>query len=182
MLSLGFSYWPLLCWGSFLLSQVSKEFFFFFIKVCWNFLKRFFCIYWDDHMVFESWDIRTGSVGLSEVSPLSTSYRKPFLIPPDWIKPILLGSQYITPYPHPLLKTGCSCWTHPGVCPRRGLLHEYCLKMISNANRLLKLIVFEDNLNLGYCRIYDSLSFPPLLFNSSNYFLMAKARPNLCIP
>lgn len=27
-----------------------------------------------------------------------------------------------------------------------------------------------------------TLSFPPLLFNSSNHFLMAKARLNLCIP
>ena len=48
--------WPLLCWGKFPLCLLSESFFFFFEsfyhKWVLNFVKRFFCIYWDDHIIF----------------------------------------------------------------------------------------------------------------------------------
>ena len=45
--------WPLLCWGSSPLCPLSWEFCFFFNhKWILNFVKRFLCIYWDDHIVF----------------------------------------------------------------------------------------------------------------------------------
>ena len=40
--------WLLLCWGMFLLCLLSEEFYH---KWVLNFVKRFFCLYWDDHMV-----------------------------------------------------------------------------------------------------------------------------------
>ncbi|KAI4537493.1 hypothetical protein MG293_012356 [Ovis ammon polii] len=47
----------------------------------------------------------------------------------------------------------------------------------------LKWIVCEDNLNLlGYCRIYESVSFPPLLFNCSNHFPIPRASHKLFSP
>ena len=46
--------WPLLYWGIFLRYKLFlKSFVFFFNhKRVLNFVKSFFCIYWDDHMVF----------------------------------------------------------------------------------------------------------------------------------
>ena len=41
--------WPLLCWGRFLLCLFFKSFNH---KWVLNFVKGFFCIYWDYHMVF----------------------------------------------------------------------------------------------------------------------------------
>ena len=41
--------WPLLCWGKFPLCVLSEGFC---QKWVLNFVKSFFCIYWDDHMVF----------------------------------------------------------------------------------------------------------------------------------
>ena len=43
--------WPLLCWGRFPLCLHPGEFFFYH-KWVLNFDKSFFCIYWDDHMLF----------------------------------------------------------------------------------------------------------------------------------
>ena len=43
--------WPLLCQGRFPLCLLSGEFFFYH-KWVLNYVKSFFCIYWDDHMVF----------------------------------------------------------------------------------------------------------------------------------
>ena len=44
--------WPLLCWGRFPLCLLSGEFFFFNHKCVLNFVKSFFCTYWDYHTVF----------------------------------------------------------------------------------------------------------------------------------
>ena len=47
----------------------------------------------------------------------------------------------------------------------------------------LKWIVCEDNLNLlGYYRIYESVSFPQLLFNCSNHFPIPRASHKLFSP
>lgn len=47
----------------------------------------------------------------------------------------------------------------------------------------LKWIIFEDNLNLlGYFRIYESVSFPPLMFNCSNHFPIPRASHKLFSP
>ena len=44
--------WPLWCWGRFPLCPLSEGFFFFYQKWVLDFVKGFFCVYWEDHMVF----------------------------------------------------------------------------------------------------------------------------------
>ena len=51
MFVVGYHICPLLSWGKFPLFLLSGEIFFNH-KWVLNFIKRFFCIYWDDHMIF----------------------------------------------------------------------------------------------------------------------------------
>ena len=49
ILAVGFSYMALICWGRFSLCPLSGEFYY---KRMLNFIRSFFCIYWNDDPVF----------------------------------------------------------------------------------------------------------------------------------